>query len=35
MPKGTQGTGASNKPKLSVQEKADKKKAKADKKAKK
>lgn len=32
MPKGQQGTGASNKPKLSVKEKAEKKKAKKDKK---
>lgn len=32
MPKGTQGTGATNKPKLSVKEKAEKKKAKKDKK---
>lgn len=34
MPKGQQGQGASNKPKLSVKEKAEKKKAKADKKGK-
>lgn len=32
MPKGQQGTGASNKPKLSTKEKAEKKKAKKDKK---
>lgn len=32
MPKGQQGTGASNKPKLSTKEKAEKKKAKKEKK---
>ncbi len=31
MPKGQQGTGASNKPKLSTKEKAEKKKAKQEK----
>jgi hypothetical protein len=31
MPKGQQGTGANNKPKLSVKEKAEKKKLKAEK----
>lgn len=34
MPKGQQSQGTSNKPKLSVKEKAEKKKAKADKKGK-